>query len=145
MRAFGCIRLSSFCVATKVLMSVMMSKFFLATTWCRSTIILRMDLNRTYTCRRAASRDAFTLGSTPQVTGMVLWWFPPGTREQQLINCYDFIIVRVCVQYIYKYVYIDIYRYMYNGCCSGKQHWRVGVFLNFPRSPWLYASRDASH
>ena len=84
-------------------------QIFLASTWCRSTVILKMDLNRTYTCRRAASRDAFTLGSTPQVAGMVLWWFPPGTREQQLINCYDFIIVRVCVQYIYICLYWYIY------------------------------------
>ena len=28
--------------------------FFWASTWCRSTIIVRMDLKRTHTCRRAA-------------------------------------------------------------------------------------------
>ena len=54
-------------------------------------------------------------------------------------NCESICSVHIDMLYWY------IYRYMCNGCCSGTQYWRVGVVLDFPRSPSLYASRDASH
>ena len=71
------------------------ANFLLASTWCRSSIILGMDLKRTYTCRRAARSGrlyqqqvacpARLCRGVPDLH-MVLWCFSPGTREQQLIN-----------------------------------------------------------